>query len=1052
MMNRFSKFRHFTQRWLSSPQPRRQGRRHDGFERRRLGRICGVESLESRQLLTWSVNASNGLLTISQVASPGDQGGTGVLKVDPATGNLLFDYNNSGNFGLTGLNLNTLAGPIQINAGQVVNSNFIVDNRDGAFLMPTSFSPNFGNPSANPPVPPTPTINYSGGTGINQNNSLTVLGQAGVADKFQIDNATFNAGLLSLLQPQNPITLQQNRLLVSYTNLSGNLNLDGVDGGQDTLTIDATKGDRWDFNGTVIQGPNFQYLPPVPGTPPPTVTAGIINVNHLSGMTINAPFNGNTTPTVVVVDQAAAPLTINQGDIDIFNLNQPLVQPVTLNGFNGTAATSVVYVNGSAGNDNIYADYRTIALDANPADRIQSGAPFAHAGADITYSGVLTLNLAGMGGDNTFTVQAPPVLQAPFISKALPATIVVYGSNSPISSAAAVGTNLLRVLGNDPTTNSNGADTIKVGDFGTGAIQMVNLAGVVIYGLGGNNDLENLSAGNPALGIPAVPGLLVGGSGNDTLVGGAGGDVLLGGGGMNTLTDKGLINTTSYLLPHQDQNGNIFDPYLQFPTPNVNNTASTLTTGNGNDVVVTGARQAVTFGDPGDIDTYTAKAGTGVLQLLSTVDPLNPTSSLYEVTPALLALEQAFGISNGQLPANEAAILEYGRSRNLRSQFATFGAFVGRAYDQFLVDRKGGLGTSGVVSTGEIAYWVGQAQLGLTVQQMQAQLLASDELRNTARLTNAWFRGMYESVLGRLPTPAETSAYLAPLELNDTAAGRYLAAMQLLTSPAGTLAEIDSIYTQLVPNGTPSPVDIQAIEADLASGMRLEQVAQIVSASNGNYFNYAITNHVGEVGFIGGLYQSVLGRSASGGDLQFWSTVHANGASNQQIAMFILNSPEHRASVIQGFYQTYLHRGIDPSGLNFWLSVMAAGATDEQVLGAIVGSNEYYITNGGTSDSFVRAMYRDVLHRTTPPSQPEIDYWIATLAASTRGATQARADVVVGFATSDEFRASEINGWYQAYLGRPASAAEINNWLLFFHLGNTTEAVQAQILLGRSGM
>ena len=186
--------------------------------------------------------------------------------------------------------------------------------------------------------------------------------------------------------------------------------------------------------------------------------------------------------------------------------------------------------------------------------------------------------------------------------------------------------------------------------------------------------------------------------------------------------------------------------------------------------------------------------------------------------------------------------------------------------------------------------------------------------------------------------------------------------------------------------------------------------------------------------------------------MQFWSTVHANGASNQQIAMFILNSPEHRASIIQGFYQTYLHRGLDPAGLNYWLRVMAMGATDEQVLGAIVGSNEYYVTNGGTSDSFVRAMYRDVLHRTTPPSQPEIDYWIATLAASTRGATQARADVVVGFATSDEFRAAEINGWYQAYLGRPASAAEINNWLLFFHLGNTTEAVQAQILLGRSGM
>jgi hypothetical protein len=234
--------------------------------------------------------------------------------------------------------------------------------------------------------------------------------------------------------------------------------------------------------------------------------------------------------------------------------------------------------------------------------------------------------------------------------------------------------------------------------------------------------------------------------------------------------------------------------------------------------------------------------------------------------------------------------------------------------------------------------------------------------------------------------------------------------------------------------------------------MRLEQIAQIVSVSNGRYFDYAITHHVGEVGFIGGLYQSVLGRSASGPDLQYWSTLHSMGVSNQQIAMQILNSPEHRASIVGGFYLKYLHRGIDPAGLNFWLNVMAAGASDEQVLGAIAASNEYYVVNGGTSDSFVRAIYRDVLNRTTPPSQPEVDYWIATLAASTRGAAQARADVVVGFATSDEYRSALINGWYKAFLGRPASAPEINNWLVFYHLGNSTEAVQAQILLGRSGM
>lgn len=1052
MMNRLLQLGNVARRRLIEEQPRR--RRH-GLERRKLSRISNVESLEPREMLTWSANAQNGVLTISQVGTAGSNGGTGVLKVDSATGNLMIDYNNSGNFQFTGLSLSTIQGPIQISAGQLVNSNFIVDNRDGAFLDPTSFVPTLGNPGANPPVPATPTINYVGGSGINQNNSLTVLGQAGVADNFLIQGATVNAGNVLLTQPQNPITLQQNRMLVTYSNVGGNLNLDGVDGssGLDTLTINASASDSWDVNGSTIQGPTFQYLPPVPNTPPPQITPGKIVYTNMSGLTINAPFSGSTTaPNVTSIDAAATPVTVLGGDLQIVNLNQPLANAVTLNGFNGTKPASVVYVNGGSGNDNIYADYHTIALDANPADRIQAGVPFTHLGSDITYSGAATLNLAGMGGDNTFTVQVPPTLNPPFLSNALPATVVVYGSNSPISAPVALGTNLLRVLGNDPSTNSSGADTIAVGDFGKDPIQMVNIAGLVIYGYGGNNNLTNDSVGNPVQGILPVPAVLIGGSGNDTLTGGAGGDVLLGAGGMNSLTDKSTVGNTAYLLPHQDQNGNIFDPYLQSPIPSTNNTLSSITAGAGNDVVVTGAHPAITFGDPGDIDNFKPgnPANGSVLQESATVDPQNPTSSLYQVTPALLALEQAFGISNGPFPPNEAAVLEFGGNKNLRSQFATFGAFVGRAYAEFMVDRKGGLGTTGVVSTDEINFWTSLAQQGLTVQQMQASLLASDELRQTVRLTNAWFRGMYETVLGRLPTPAETTAFLTPLETNDTSAGRYQAALQLLTSTDGTLAEINQMYANLVPKGSPSQLDEQAILTDLASGLRLEQVAQIISASNGNYYNYAVSHNVGEVGFIGGLYQSVLGRPAAISDIAAWGQLHAQGVSNQQIALAILTSPEHRSHIIAGYYETYLHRPVDAGGLNFWLSVMAAGATEEQVLGLIVGSEEYFLEHGGTSASYIRALYQDVLQRPTPPSQAEVDAWIATLAESSRGAAQARADVVVGFATSDEFRTKEINSWYQAYLGRPATAAEINVWLNTFHLGASQDAVQAQILLNRS--
>jgi hypothetical protein len=271
----------------------------------------------------------------------------------------------------------------------------------------------------------------------------------------------------------------------------------------------------------------------------------------------------------------------------------------------------------------------------------------------------------------------------------------------------------------------------------------------------------------------------------------------------------------------------------------------------------------------------------------------------------------------------------------------------------------------------------------------------------------------------------------------------------LLDSPIGTQSEINEMYVNLVPNRSPSAADLQAIQADVASGVRLEQVAQILVASNGDYANYVVTHGVGEVGFVGGLFQSVLGRPASNNDLAFFTGLHANGVSNQTIATLLVTSPEHRAQVVAGYYQTFLHRGIDAAGLNFWLGALASGAGEEQVLAAIVGSDEYYFAHGGTSDSFVRAVYHDVLGRTTPPSQPEIDYWIATLAASTRGAAQARADVVLGFASSDEYRSIQINGWYQAYLGRAPSFAEVNGALNSFHLGASQDAVQVQILLSK---
>lgn len=1075
--------RDLARRWFS-PKPLRRG---DRWERRRLRSICQPEWLEKRDLLTWVATFSSGSLVVQDIGTGAD---TGVLKADTKTGEILLDGNGSGNFLDTGASLQTITSPIQVNAAISTGSTFVIDNDAGAFFEPTSFLPSFFT------TPPQPTFVYNGGTSFSPaNNSLTVKGKAGVADSFTIDQATFGQGQLTLDEP--PTSTQQffNEMLVQYSNLTGSLNMDGIDGqgGNDSLTINAAKKDRWEVNGNVIQGP-FGGV----GGGGGGFNFGDFTYANIASLQFFAPLSGDANnPTTVTIDATAANTQVEGGDIDVVNLNNPLAFPVGFFDFDSTGKpVGQLQINGSAGNDNLYFDDQTIAVDANTSEKIQPPSPnaqpsnqgpnqqpmpqFTHAGADISYGGFANIQVAGEGGDDTFTLQVPPTFDPPFLSPYIPA-FAFFGGNSPSTANVAAGTNLLRVLGNNPQPNSSGADTITLSDVAAAApagraIAMYQIQGAVVYGLGGNDVLTNSSTGNKAVGIQPVPALLIGGDGNDTLVGGAGNDMLLGGGGQNTLTGTGTASTTAsqsatttYLFPHQDQFGNIYDPLLN---PADGDTTSTVNGTNGNQVVVTGVVQALTATQLGDIDTGSLAAGgaaggtTGTGQTVSipTVPPQNVTAPLYEATAALIAEEQAMGLSPGEFPPNRAAQLEFGNNINLRGQFATYAGFVGRAYDQFMIDRNGGgtggsggtgatgggvIGTS-VVSPQEVQYWVSQGQQGLRVDQMQAQLLASDELRQSLPESIQFVRFLYENDLGRDPTEAELNAGLSVLQGNDTAATRYAVALNFLQSPDARTALINNMYANFFSNGqTPSASDAQAIQLDLASGEPVTSVAQTLVNSGGNYLAYEAAHNAGNLGFVGSVYQSVLNRTASVGELTYWAGQEAAGASKLQISLAILNSPEARAHTIANAYQTYLGRAVDAAGLNYWEAVMAQGVTDEQLIGDLVASPEYYQSHGGTSDSYVRALYQDILHRTSQPSQPEVDYWIAQLAASNRGEVQARADIAVAFEQSDEFRASLINQWYEQYLGRPVDPGALVWALNLFHAGASQELVQAAILANR---
>jgi hypothetical protein len=101
--------------------------------------------------------------------------------------------------------------------------------------------------------------------------------------------------------------------------------------------------------------------------------------------------------------------------------------------------------------------------------------------------------------------------------------------------------------------------------------------------------------------------------------------------------------------------------------------------------------------------------------------------------------------------------------------------------------------------------------------------------------------------------------------------------------------------------------------------------------------------------------------------------------------------------------------------------MLAAGATIEQVAEGITSSPEYFLVHGGTNDSFVNALYQDVLGRNPGPSEE------ANLLQFLNGGGS-RQVAVPGFFTSMEYVDNLVLGYYQDFLGRLAEAAGFAGW------------------------
>ncbi len=168
------------------------------------------------------------------------------------------------------------------------------------------------------------------------------------------------------------------------------------------------------------------------------------------------------------------------------------------------------------------------------------------------------------------------------------------------------------------------------------------------------------------------------------------------------------------------------------------------------------------------------------------------------------------------------------------------------------------------------------------------------------------------------------------------------------TSPAFVVQEIEgsSEYLKDLVNGLylhylNRPGESSALDMwanMLANGVTIEQVTEDL-VSSAEYFSlHGGTN----AGFVAGLYEDILGRTASAGDIQGWVNALNNGVTRDAVAVAFLVSREYRIRLVDSYYNEFLRRPADPAGQAAAVAALAAGAPDQEVLASIFGSPEGY--------------------------------------------------------------------------------------------------------------
>jgi len=148
-----------------------------------------------------------------------------------------------------------------------------------------------------------------------------------------------------------------------------------------------------------------------------------------------------------------------------------------------------------------------------------------------------------------------------------------------------------------------------------------------------------------------------------------------------------------------------------------------------------------------------------------------------------------------------------------------------------------------------------------------------------------------------------------------------------------------------------------------------------------------------------------------------------------------------RSRWLTNLYSTVHRRAPDPSGFAYWLGQLSAPGWDRhRVESEFYASDEYFIVNGNSLDSFVWALYRDVHGRQNDPDG--VAYWVWRIQTGT-----SRFEVARSFLASSEHIDVVVTSVHSLVLDRAPTEGELMYWRPRLFISQTLENMVFTLIL-----